>query len=157
MMKGKKSVIIAVVILVAISVIGIAVGFNMKKNTDVPQNQTEQSEKETSVTENKEQKKTDSNNSEMPDKRPAFIYFVSEDDEKYGEAIKVFEELKAKYSDKVDFELKNVTQDPTILENFALVDGNTPALIMDGREGITGFQFKMTDKSTLEKEIEKAL
>lgn len=164
MMKGKISVIIAVAILVAISAVGITVGVKMKKDTDAPQqNQTEQNKpgnKEVVSGDGSSEQSADISEIEKADiieKRPAFIYFVAETDENYNEAMKVFEELKAEYSDKVDFELKNVTQDPSILENFALVKGQTPALIMDGKEGITGFHFKMTDKGVLEKEIEKTL
>ena len=212
-LKEKKSVIIAVLILVAIVIIGTTVGITQFKKQEATSGETTQtqtqdkktetaevaegeaaeetateekaSEKEDKKADKKadkkeqvkeeakaEDKKADKKDAEksdakkettqdtkvdFPDKKPAFLYFVSETDKDYEKAVKVFEELKKEYGEKVDFELKNVTQDPTLLENFALVNGNTPTLIMDGKEGITGFQMKMTDKKTLEDEIKKAL
>lgn len=213
-LKEKKSVIIAVLILVAIVIIGTTVGITQFKKQQATSGETTQTETQTQETETtevseteadavveksddvaekketkkeekkkedkketaKEEAKTEAKKSDksneakdakketaeentvdFPDKKPAFLYFVSESDSDYEKAVKVFEELKKEYGEDVDFELKNVTQDPSLLENFAFVNGNTPTLIMDGKEGITGFQMKMTDKKTLEEEIKKAL
>lgn len=160
-MKKKSTLIIAVIILVAITLTGTTVGIhNFKKevsqNEDVNIENAEENKYET----NKEtiNEKDEVNDSvEINPKKPVFIYFVSNDDMEYDEAIKVFNELKKEYDDKVDFELKNVTENPEILENFKLVEGNTPALIMDGKEEITGIKLKTKDKEILKEEIEKSL
>lgn len=173
-MNKKSTVIIAVLILVAVTLTGVAVGIH-RYNYAKPQTEDKQTEEKISDN-NKdaqggEDKASDNNGSEggknaednfsqnasSTEKRPVFIYFVSNDDANYNDAMKVFEELKKEYDGKVDFDLKNVTENPELLDNFQLVKGNTPALIMDGKDGITGLQMKMTDKETLKAEIEKAL
>jgi len=162
-MKDKKSVIIAVIILVIISAVGISIGVKQYNELEPPVTQQEEAVNQNEETEQKQPEETkpeekgEEKGEEVNTKTPVFIYFVSESDSNYNEALKVFEELKKEYEGKIEFDLKNVTQNPELLENFALVKDNTPALIMDGKEGITGFQFKMTDKATLKTEIEKAL
>lgn len=182
-MKDKKSVIVAVTVLVIIAAVGIGVGVHNFRNAPVPSevqnaqtndgaDKNKENEKKNSENDNsgKEDKQTQGENKDESaenndagtssgenEKTPVFMYFVSETDSDYEAALKVFEELKAEYKGKIEFELKNVTKEPELLENFSLVKGNTPALIMDGKEGITGFQFKMTDKKTLDSEIQKAL
>ena len=91
----------------------------------------------------------------IANKTPVFMYFVSESDSDYDAALKVFDELKKEYDGKVEFQLHDITKEKDILERFSLVEGNTPALIMDGKE--LGLQFKTTDKSVLAAEIEKML
>lgn len=170
-MKNKK-VIIAVAVFVIAAAVAAAGILNTKKagkeskpeaieassvqeeqKTDNAQNDNKNDNKE-----NKNAAQGESGKSEEKEtKTPVFMYFVSEEDSDYNTALKVFEELKKEYSGKIEFDLKNVTQDPKLLENFSLVDGNTPALIMDGKEGIVGFEFKTTDKEVLKAEIEKAL
>lgn len=81
------------------------------------------------------------------------MYFVSESDSDYDAALKVFDELKKEYDGKIEFQLHDITKDKEILERFSIVDGNTPALIMDGKE--LGLQFKTTDKNVLAGEIRK--
>ena len=83
------------------------------------------------------------------------MYFVSESDSDYDAALKVFDELKKEYDGKIEFQLHDITKDKEILERFSIVDGNTPALIMDGKD--LGLQFKTTDKNVLAGEIEKSL
>lgn len=91
----------------------------------------------------------------IANKTPVFMYFVSESDSDYDAALKVFDELKKEYDGKIEFQLHDITKDKEILERFSIVDGNTPALIMDGKD--LGLQFKTTDKNVLAGEIEKSL
>lgn len=175
-MKAKNIVLVAaILILVCITAAGTYVsiqnykkaGTNMTEQIDqnsennASDSETEKSVtsqnqeiKEDSVSENKDIQKDEPNN-EQEKKTPAFLYFVSQEDSDYEKAIKVFEELKKEYADKVDFQLKNVTEEPELLENFAFVEGNTPALITDGKE--LGIKLKTTDKNELKDEIEKML
>ncbi len=86
---------------------------------------------------------------------PTFMYFV--DNSQETETAAMIEELKAAYPDVV-FDIKNVEKDPEILNNFELVKGNTPALIMlDTSNNICGFQFACADKALLEQSIKTAL
>ena len=86
---------------------------------------------------------------------PTFMYFV--DNAQETETAAMIEELKAAYPDVV-FDIKNVEKDPEILNNFELVKGNTPALIMlDTSNNICGFQFACADKALLEQSIKTAL
>ena len=87
---------------------------------------------------------------------PTFMYFVSESDENYEEAVKVFEELKAEYDGKVKFDLHNIDENPKDKENFP-VDGNTPALIMlNTGNNLSAIEFKCTDKEKLRAYIEES-
>lgn len=168
-MKDKKVIIAIAVFVVAAAVAAVGI-HNAKKTNEgnkpkaIESSVQEEKKTDGTQTENKEdstanEKETqkDAQKSEEETKTPVFMYFVSEKDSDYDAALKVFEELKKEYSGKIEFDLKNVTKDPKLLENFSLVDGNTPALIMDGKEGIVGFEFKTTDKEVLKAEIEKAL
>lgn len=166
-MKNKKVIIIAVAVFVVVGAILAATLKGNKNNTEnidntnittTEENASSENNKAEESTETTKQEETDSaETKEENTKTPVFMYFVSESDANYDEAIKVFEELKKEYEGKIEFDLRNITKNPEILDNFSLVDGNTPTLIMDGKEGITGMQFKMTDKATLKAEIEKAL
>lgn len=171
----KKKKIIIAVLAVAIVAAGIVLGISVHKSnqnaaiqSQVTDTQKEDQKSEDGADEAKQEetKQEESNSSgkaqadsseAQEEKTPVFMYFVSEQDDNYDEAVKVFEELKKEYAGKIEFDLKNVTQDPELLKNFSLVDGQTPALIMDGKEGIVGFEFKTTDKKALESNIEKAL
>ncbi len=175
MKKQNVFLVIAIVILVAVTVAGTWVSIdNYKKyvaekhpeevvlETEEPV-VSETEEPVTSQPEEKEEtvdKKTETNTQNTHDKTerlPMFIYFVNESDEDYDSAIKVFEKLKKEYEGKVEFDLKNISKDPKILENFSFVNNQTPALIMDNEEGITGISFKTTDEETLKAEIKKAM
>lgn len=89
---------------------------------------------------------------------PTFMYFVSENDENFENEEQLFKELKKEYSGKVNFQFANIDEDPEILENFELVNGQTPTLIMlDTSNNISAIEFKCDDKEILKKDIEEAL
>lgn len=88
--------------------------------------------------------------------KPTFMYFYTNADTET--VTPIVEELKDEYGKKVTFSLVNVDESPEALENFQLVSGNTPALIMlDTENNISKFEFKCTDKDTLKADIEAAL
>ncbi len=88
---------------------------------------------------------------------PTFMYFVSAADENYEQTNQMIEELKKAYEGKVNFDIKNVDDDPQIAENYS-VTGMTPALIMlNTKNEISAFEFKCNDKDKLVQDIEKAL
>ena len=168
-MSKKKIIVSAIAVIVIAGIAAAGLFLSKKHGNDIPADNkqiTDVQKDDNNLTESAQpkqeeeqtgEKQENKQNSSETEKTPVFMYFVSESDSNYDEALKVFEELKKEYGTKIEFDLKNVTKDPKLLENFSLVDGNTPALIMDGKEGIVGFQFKMTDKNTLKSEIEKAL
>lgn len=87
---------------------------------------------------------------------PTFMYFYTNADTETVEPL--IEELQSKYAKEVNFELVNVDEDSEALENFALVQGNTPALIMlNTSNDISAMEFQCTDKDKLTEDIEAAL
>lgn len=90
--------------------------------------------------------------------KPTFMYFVSNKDADFENTNAMFEELQKKYEDDVKFNLINVDDNPEMLQNFQLVDGNTPALIMlNTSNDISAMEFKCSDKEKLEQDIKSAL
>ncbi len=88
--------------------------------------------------------------------KPTFMYFYTNADTET--VTPIVDELKDEYGKKVTFNLVNVDENPEALENFQLVSGNTPALIMLNTENdISKFEFKCADKDTLKADIEDAL
>ena len=95
---------------------------------------------------------------EEPEVTPTFVYFVSQNDENYADAMAVLEKLEAEYNGVINFDIRDYDADPSIAENFEIVVGNTPALIMhDKHNNICAFLFKNADEEALRAEIEKAL
>ncbi len=88
--------------------------------------------------------------------KPTFMYFYTNAE---AETVNpIVEELKDEYGKKVDFNLVNVDENPEALNNFEIVSGNTPALIMlNTNNDISKFEFQCTDKETLKADIEAAL
>ncbi|MCC8170036.1 MAG: hypothetical protein LIO59_06720 [Oscillospiraceae bacterium] len=87
---------------------------------------------------------------------PTFMYFYTNADVEVVEPL--IDELQAEYGEKVNFSLVNVDENPEALENFSLVSGNTPALIMLNTDNdISKFEFSCTDKEVLSADIEEAL
>ncbi len=88
--------------------------------------------------------------------KPTFMYFYTNADTET--VTPLIDELKDEYGKKVEFSLVNVDENPEALENFQLVSGNTPALIMlDTENNISKFEFKCADKDTLKADIDDAL
>lgn len=88
---------------------------------------------------------------------PTFMYFVSASDENFDQTNQMLEELKQTYEGKINFDIKNVDDDPQIAENYS-VTGMTPALIMlNTKNEISAFEFKCNDKDKLVQDIENAL
>lgn len=95
---------------------------------------------------------------EEPEVTPTFVYFVSQKDANYADAMAVVEKLKTEYDGKVNFDIRDYDADPSIAENFAMVVGNTPALIMlDTHNAPCDFLFKTADEAALKASIAKAL
>lgn len=87
---------------------------------------------------------------------PTFMYFYTNADTET--VTPVLEELQDEYGKKVTFNLINVDENPEALENFQLVSGNTPALIMLNTDNdISKFEFQCSDKETLKADIDAAL
>lgn len=61
---------------------------------------------------------------------PTFMYFVTNGDLADEQVKAMLDTLQKEYADKVNFDIKNVDEDPTLLERFSFVENQTPALIM---------------------------
>ena len=84
------------------------------------------------------------------------MYYVSEGDKNKEEALKVYEELKAEYKDKVDFIVINIDKEPEKVYGFALPD-ETPKLVLLGMSGEFAMKNNCADKEALKQELEKVL
>lgn len=90
--------------------------------------------------------------------KPTFKYFVSKSDKQYDEAMNVVEKLKAEYGNTVNFDIVDVDKNPEAKTNFAMVDGNTPFLIMlNKKNDLSAFEPKCSDFEKLKSYIENAL
>ena len=86
------------------------------------------------------------------------MYFVSNSDADYDKTMQTVESLKSTYGDKVVFDIVNVDEKPEALENFAMVNGNTPFLIMlNTSNDICGLKPKTSSEADLKAEIENAM
>ena len=89
---------------------------------------------------------------------PTFMFFVTKQDADYDKAMKAVEELKKAYGDKINFDITDIDEEPEAKENFALVVGNTPALIMlNTSNDISDLKMKISDKAEMEASIKNAL
>lgn len=102
-------------------------------------------------------KKDESTPAEPQEKvTPTFMYFYTNDDTQTVEEIQ--NTLASEYADKINFNFINVDEDAEALENFSLVAGNTPALIMLNTDNnISALEFKCADTEVLKSDIEAAL
>lgn len=89
---------------------------------------------------------------------PTFKYFVSKSDKGYDGTMKVIDSLKSKYGERVNFDIVDVDENPDSLNNFPMVSGNTPYLIMlNTSNDICGLKPQIKDEKELTQEIENAL
>ena len=103
---------------------------------------------------------SENSNSQEDEKvyKPTFMYFVSESDSDYEKTNEVVEKLKKEYAGKVEFDIRNVDKNPDVLNNFEIVKGQTPALIMlNTKNDISNFLFQNGNYDDLKATIEAAL
>ena len=185
-MDKKKIIIIVAAVVAVIAVVfgilaagGIITGGNETTSSivdKVDNNKKDKGEKaekdDVKKEENKEEKKSEEKKDEKTESsvastdnnpvqekvKPTFMYFVSKKDPSYDAAMQAVESLKKSYGDSVVFDIRDVDEEPDVKKNFALVDGQTPALIMLNTENnISTFEFKCSDESKLRADIENAL
>lgn len=88
---------------------------------------------------------------------PTFMYFVSSSDADFAQTNTMVHELEEQYGDEVNFNIINIDEDSEAAKNFPVQD-NTPALIMlNEANDISAIEFKCSDKSKLEADINAAL
>lgn len=105
-----------------------------------------------------ENKSGEKGDSKEPENKAVFMYFVTNSDLDNKTTKDALDKLKKEYGEKVTFDIKNVDEDKTLLENFSIVNGNMPALIMlNGEADITGFLPKTNDYNKLKESVEMAL
>lgn len=122
-------------------------------------------ESEASVENEKNQESSDDSNNtenevseEEEEVTPTFMYFVSKKDKGYDKTIKMLDELKKKYGERVNFNIVDIDENPDAVNNFQMVNGNTPYLIMlNTTNDICALKPKISDEKTLTQEIENAL
>ena len=185
-MDKKKIIIIVAAVVAVIAVVfgilaagGIITGGNEKTSSIVDKVDNDKKDKgekaekdDVKKEENKEEKKSEEKKDEKTESsvastdnnpvqekvKPTFMYFVSKKDPNYDAAMQAVESLKKSYGDSVVFDIRDVDEEPDVKKNFALVDGQTPALIMLNTENnISTFEFKCSDESKLRADIENAL
>lgn len=157
-MKINKKQIVWAIIIAAISAIVIV--FAVTSGDSVEETLDKSNSVDLVETENKGKAKEE----EKEDKKekeavlPVFTYFVTAEDLADAKTKESIDALKKEYDKKITFKICNVDEDPALLENFPIVQDNTPALIMLNSEAdITGILFKTNDIEKLKAEIDKVL
>lgn len=90
--------------------------------------------------------------------KPTFMYFISGKDEGFDATNVMLEELKKEYGDKVNFDIRNIDENPELVNNFPVGDGNTPTLIMlNTKNEISNILFKNKNKNELKAAIDAAM
>lgn len=170
MNKKTKIIIITAAALIVVAVILAAVIAGKGKTDDVAEKNDRQvqqveeeiSEKEQSPEKDDEKKATQAGTEESEEAEekvytPTFMYFISSNDADFDKTNEVIERLKKEYAEKVTFDIRNVDEDPSQLENFP-VEGQTPALIMlNTKNDISNFLFQNGNYEELKAAIEGAL
>ena len=88
---------------------------------------------------------------------PTFMYFVSNSDEGYDATMVMLEELKKEFDGKVNFDIRNIDEEPELVDRFPVKD-QTPTLIMlNTKNDISNILFKTKDKEKLTAAITSAL
>lgn len=159
-MKTNTKYLIGIVAIVL--VIAAVAAFGMRNK---PSDSDADNQQNVSATAPSSQQAPISQTTDEPKVMPTFMYFVSPNDEKYDEALKVFNQLADEYVDKVKFEIKDVDAEPELKERFMInqedspVPMKTPTLIMlDVHNNLSTIGLsECTDKDTLKQAIEKAL
>ncbi len=89
---------------------------------------------------------------------PTFMYFISSKDAGFDATNAIIEDLKKEYKGKINFDIKNIDENPELVDNFPVGDGNTPTLIMlNTKNEISNILFKTSDKEKLKQAIEAAM
>ncbi len=158
-----KKIILAVVLGVVLLGVGVAVVLSTfmifdsdtTKDGNIQQVSGEAVNKEEKPSSPRENKNEAGQNKEEEKFTPTFMYFIEDADVKNTKD--VLERLEKEYEGKVVFDIRNVSEDPELLDNFP-VEGATPALIMlNTKNDISAFLFKNSNYEELKAEIEKAL
>lgn len=89
---------------------------------------------------------------------PTFMYFVSGADDGHDATMVMLDELKKEYGEKVNFDIRNIDDDPKLVENFPVGDGRTPTLIMlNTKNEISNILFNNSKKDELKAAIDAAM
>lgn len=167
-MKNSKIIVITALALIAVLSFG---GCKKSKNSDVKDNGNEtktvekvnEKETETEIKAESGSEAAGENNVEQKAEeqkvyKPTFMYFVSSKDAGYDDYMKVLDKLQKEYKDTVVFDIKNVDENPEVLQNFEIVKGQTPTLIMlNTKNDISNFLFKNGNYDELKAAIDAAL
>ena len=121
----------------------------------------EPQKQEEKKTEKKEEKKSEVKEEKKEEEKvftPTFMYFISSKDDGFDATNAIIDDLKKEYKGRINFDIKNIDEDPELVENFPVGDGNTPTLIMlNTKNEISNILFKTSDKAKLKQAIEAAM
>lgn len=143
-MEKKNKIILAVIVVIAVVAIAVAAMVSSKSeeksaivdNGNVTQKATEEPERVT----------------------PTFVYFTTQEDAETASFLQTVEKLKTEFDGEINFDLRDLDANPEEKDNFAIVVGNTPAVIMlDIYNNPCAFALSNPDEDTLREAITKAL
>ena len=104
---------------------------------------------------NEEQTTVNSDGNEV--KKPVFTYYLTSADLKDKKIKACLERLTGEYGTRVVFEIKNVSENKKLLDEYPVKD-RTPALIMQDRNGnVSDILFKTAEYENLKESLERAL
>ncbi len=105
------------------------------------------------VKEQTSESETQMKQTEAPKVAPTFMYFITNADKEQAEA--TVEKLKKEYKD-VNFDVRNVDENPEELDSFPIAKGNTPFLIMLNTNNDPCAFEQVSDEARLKEIIESA-
>ncbi len=156
---------VAAAILIVVLVIMPNVNKETVKNDEIATTQpvkNDSNETEAPSQSESEDKTEEKVNTEKPqnepvaDKKATFMFFMTNEDEKNKDLNSKLDELKREYTDRVEFDIRNVDKDKELLKNFP-VEGSTPALIMLKPNGdIVNMLLSIKEYDNLKSVIESA-
>lgn len=113
-----------------------------------PESEENKTEDQTQAAQQSEEEKTYT---------PTFMYFVSNSDEGHDATMVMIDELKKEFDGKIRFDIRNIDDEPELVNNFPVKD-NTPTLIMlNTKNDISNIMFKTKDKDKLTEAIKAAM
>lgn len=143
-MEKKNKIILAVIVVVAIVAIAVAAMVSSKP------------EEKSAVVDNVKSSQTVT--AEPEKVTPTFVYFITKEDAETDAFLQTVEKFKTEFAGKVNFDLRDLDANPEEKNNFEIVVGNTPAVIMlDIYNNPCAFELSNPDENALRETITKAL
>ncbi|MCX7715502.1 MAG: hypothetical protein N2171_07220 [Clostridia bacterium] len=104
----------------------------------------------------KQQTQTNQTQSNQAQKKPTFMYFISASDARFAETNAILADLKKKYGDRVNFDIRNIDENPDDKTRYSITV--TPTLYLMASDGeFKDIKLGFADEAALEQSIKKVI